>query len=140
MFGFLDMDVIDPDSNFEIGNVEDQLKNSSTLNWMVDENFSAEPSYITSNYDYTVLVDQWHALERIWVPGEHDAQEDMFEVNQMLMAEDWQGLLHRDINRNFGCLYTFELFREKSNQIFATYCYRKTRQNLIADLAPFRLY
>jgi hypothetical protein len=139
MFGFLDMGVIDPDSNFEIGNVEDQLKNSSTLNWMVDENFSAEPSYITSNYDYNNLVNQWHSLERIWVP-DHTGNEDMFEVNQMLMAEDWEGLLHRDINRNFGCLYTFELFREKSNQIFSTYCYRKKRQNLTADLAPFRLY
>jgi hypothetical protein len=140
MFGFLDMKVIDPSVNLEVGNIEDQLRNSTLLRWMVDENFSAEPAYIKANYDYQNLVNQWYALEKIWVPGEHNGIEDMFVVNQMIMAEDWESLLHRDIDRNFGCLYTFELFREKSNQIFSTYCYRKKRQNLLSDLAPFRLY
>lgn len=143
MFGFLDMSALDPSSNFEVGNVEAQLQASKTLRWMVDENFSADPEYITSNYDYADMVDQWHALERFWIvnrPGSDTVIEDMFEVNKLIMAQEWETLLHRDINRGFGCLYTFELYREKSNQIFSVYCYRKKRQNTVEDLAPFRLY
>jgi hypothetical protein len=134
IFGFLDMDRIDNNMNMQIGNIEIELNESELLKWMVDENFSADPSYIKRNYDYLKLVDQWDKMYDIW-----ETKEDMKEVNDLIMAENWEALLERDINRNFGCLFTFELFREKSNQVFSSYCYRKKRNNLVSDLAPFRI-
>ncbi len=134
LFGFLDVDAIDPTMNIEVGAIEEQLKNSQFLKWMTDEEFSADPAYIRAHYNYLDLVEQWRRMYEIW-----GTSEDMREVNDLIMAEDWEALLHRDINRNFGCLFTFELFREKSNQVFATYCYRKKRNNQIADLSPFKL-
>lgn len=133
IFGFLDMDRIDPTLKFEVGNIESELEKSELLKWMTDENFSADPAYIRQHYDYLKLVDQWQKMYEIW-----ETPEDMREINDMIMAEDWEGLLNRDIARNFGCLFTFELFREKANQVFATYCYRKKRNNLSTELAPFR--
>lgn len=134
IFGFLDMDRIDPAMELEVGNIERKLNESELLKWMVDENFSADPTYIKANYNYLNLVDQWKKMYDIW-----ETPEDMREINDLIMAENWEALLERDINRNFGCLFTFELFREKSNQVFSSYCYRKKRNNLTDELAPFRL-
>ena len=134
LFGFLDVDAVDPTMNVEVGTLETQLKNSECLKWMTDENFSADPAYIREHYNYLDLVEQWRRMYEIW-----GTQEDMREVNDLIMAEDWETLLDRDMSRNFGCLFTFEIFREKSNQVFATHCYRKQRNNQIADLSPFRL-
>lgn len=134
MFGFLDIDQVDKTLNLEVGNVENQLKNSSKLKWMCDEKFSTDIQYIKANYNYLDLVDQWKRIYEIW-----GGNEDMKEISDLIMAEKWEELLDRDIKRNFGCLYTFELFREKSNQIFATYCYKMKRQDKTNVLAGFKL-
>lgn len=134
IFGFLDMDQVDSNLQMSIGNIEEQLIQSNMLKWMVDDNFSADPQYIKDNYNYLDFVEQWRRVYEIW-----GGTEDMREVNDLIMAENWELLLERDIQRNFGCLYTFELFREKSNQVFATFCYRMKRQNNLDALAPFKL-
>lgn len=134
IFGFLDINQVDSQIKPEIGTIENQLKNSKTLKWMVDDNFDSDPSYIKSHYNYLDFVEQWRRIYEIW-----GGTEDMREINDLIIEEKWETLLYRDIDRNFGCLFTFELFKDKSNQIFGTYLYQKKRENKTDDLYPYKL-
>jgi hypothetical protein len=68
------------------------------------------------------------------------SEEDYMKVlTESTIFEKWEELLMEDIKRNYGCIYTWKFFKEKGNQVLATYIYQKIRENKTQDLSPFRL-
>lgn len=134
IFGFLDMEILEDGLSIDIGEIESTIKSSPKLAWIFDENFKADPDYIREHHDYTYFDDIFARVYAVW-----NGQEDMAELNEMIMNEQYEELLQRDIDRGFGCLYTFELFKEKSNQVLAAYLYRKKRNGQTSDLKSFKL-
>ena len=133
--GNVDAEKLDPTIKTPLGKVEEGLSKSSFLSWTVDPRFSEGKDYIRATYDYTVFDPCWVKLAEVW---QHD-YDDMTELNYMINHDDYQGLLIRDIDRNYGCSYTRTRFMDKCNQVFATYCYDKFRKSQTRDLAPFKL-
>jgi hypothetical protein len=134
IFGFLDMEILEDGLSIDIGEIESKIKSTPKLAWIFDENFKADPDYIREHHDYTYFDDIFARVYSVW-----NGQEDMAELNEMIMNEQYEELLNRDIDRGFGCLYTFELFKEKSNQVLAAYLYRKKRAGQTSDLKSFKL-
>lgn len=134
IFGFLDMELLEDGLTLEVGEIESTIKSNPKLSWIFDENFDASPEYIRENYDYTDFDDLFVKVYSAW-----NGEEDMSELNHLIMNEQYEELLQRDIDRGFGCIYTFELFREKSNQVLATYLYRKKRKGETSHLRSFKL-
>lgn len=134
IFGFLDMDILEDGLDIGVGEIESTIKSSPKLAWIFDENFVASPEYIREHHDYTYFDDIFARVYSVW-----NGQEDMAELNEMIMNEQYEELLQRDIERGFGCLYTFELFKDKSNQVLATYLYKKKRAGQTSDLRSFKL-
>jgi len=137
LFGFLDVNKLDETIKPEIGTLEEQIKNTK-LKWTVDENFNTDPKYIKENYNYLDFVDQFDKINdkiySIW-----SNEEYMKVLTELIVHEKWEELLMKDIERNYGCTYTWKFFKEKSNQVLSTYIYQKIRENKTQDLSPFRL-
>lgn len=134
IFGSLDLNRLDANLNFEIGNIEEQLSNSDTLKWVVDRNFTHNRKYIKSTYNYKMFDPLWKDIYEIYA-----GQEKMDDLNELINTDQYEEILWRDINRGFGCIFTGEMFKTKSNQVFATYCYKVARSENKDELAPFRL-
>jgi len=69
----------------------------------------------------------------------YSGEEKMDDLNELVNNDEYEKLLWRDIDRGFGCTYTGEMFKEKSNHVFATYCYNIARSNDTSALASYRL-
>lgn len=134
LFGSLDLNKLDPSLDLKIGTIEDRLAQSETLKWAVDKNFAYNRKYIKSEYDYNNFSPLWEKIYSIY-----SGEEDMSELNELINNNKYEELLLRDINRGFGCTYTGEMYKEKSNHVFATYCYQIARQEDKSELACYRL-
>lgn len=134
LFGSLDLSKLDPNLDLQIGTIEEQLAQSETLKWTVDKDFAYNRRYIKTNYDHTVFTPLWEKIYDIY-----SAKEDMSELNDLINNNKYEQLLIKDIDRGFGCIYTGEMFKERSNHVFATYCYRIARSEDKSPLAAFRL-
>jgi hypothetical protein len=134
LFGSLDLNKLDPNIELGIGTIEDALARSELLKWTVDADFAYNREYIKTNYDYKTFSSLWDTVYSLY-----GVSEDMSETNELIFKSMYEELLTRDINRGFGCTYTGETFNEKSNQVFATYCYNIARTNDTSALASYRL-
>lgn len=134
LFGALDVNKLDPNIELSIGTIEEALAQSELLKWIVDADFAYNREYIKANYDYKTFSSLWDAVYSLY-----GVSEDMSETNELINKNMYEELLTRDINRGFGCTYTGEMFKEKSNHVFATYCYNIARSNNTSVLAPYRL-
>lgn len=134
LFGALDLNKLDPELELKIGTIEDKLAQSETLKWVVDKNFAYNRKYIKTEYDHTIFGPLWEKIYELY-----SGHEDMTELSQLINNNKYEELLLKDIARGFGCIYTGELFKEKANQVFATYCYQIARQEDRSALACYRL-
>lgn len=134
IFGSLDLNRLDSSLNFEIGNIEEQLSNSDVLKWVVDRNFTHNRKYIKSTYDYKMFNPLWENIYAMY-----SGEEKMDDLNELINTDQYEEILWRDINRGFGCLFTGEMFKGRSNHVFATHCYKIARSENKDELAPFRL-
>lgn len=133
--GNIDAGKLDTSLNITIGNIESELAKSSLLKWTVDPAFINDAEYIRKNYDPQIFVDCYVKLAEIW---QHD-YDDMSELSRMINADQYEELLYRDVNRNYGCSYTRTRFFSKANHVFATWCYELKRKGQTSQLAPFTL-
>jgi hypothetical protein len=133
--GTIDAGKLDSNLNITIGNIESELAKSNILNWTIDPAFGNDIDYIRSTYNPSVFMTCYAKLAEVW---EHQ-YDDMVELSTLINSDQYEQLLERDINRNYGCSYTRTRFLSKANQVFATYCYIKRRENTTGDLAPFML-
>lgn len=134
--GTLDAQALDTNLNITIGNIQEQLASSSSLSWTVDPKFDEDDiDYIRNTYNYTIFDPLWAGLAEIW-GHEYD---DMTELNRMINEDDYEGLLTRDIERNYGSSYTRTRFMGKCNQVFVTWLYQQVRNETTNNIAPFRL-
>lgn len=134
IFGSLDLNRLDSNLSFDIGNIEEQLANSETLKWVVDRNFTHNRKYIKSTYDYKMFDPLWKEIYAIY-----SGEEKMDDLNELINNDQYEKILWRDIDRGFGCIFTGEMFKGRSNHVFATYCYKVARSENRDELAPFRL-
>ena len=134
IFGSLDLNKLDPNIELGIGTIEEALAQSELLKWIVDPDFAYNREYITTNYDYKTFNSLWDKIYSLY-----GVSEDMSETNELINTNMYEELLTRDINRGFGCTYTGEMFKEKANHVFASYCYNIARTNDTSSLAPYRL-
>lgn len=134
LFGSLDLKKLDPSLDFSIGTIEETLAKSETLKWTVDKDFAYNRRYIRSTYDHNMFTPLWAKIYDMY-----SAKEDMTELSNLINDNQYEKLLNKDIDRGFGCIYTGELFRERSNHVFATYCYTIARSEDKSPLAAFRL-
>ena len=133
--GTIDAGKLDPAISTTVGNTEAELAKSSILSWTVDPLFNEDIDYIRATYDHTIFVPCWQRLADQWgVP-----YDDMDELNDMINADDYEGLLLRDIDRNYGSSYTRTRFMNKANQVLATWVYDRVRKELTEDLVKFKL-
>jgi hypothetical protein len=137
LFGSLDLNKLDPNIELGIGTIEDALAQSELLKWTVDADFAYNREYIKTNYDYETFNSLWDKIYSL--SGISSDMPDMSETNELINKNMYEELLTRDINRGFGCTYTGEMFREKCNHVFATYCCNIARSNDTSSLAPYRL-
>jgi len=134
IFGSLNLNILDSNLNLDIGTIESQLANSDTLKWVIDRNFTHNREYIKRTYDYQMFDPLWTQIYAMY-----SGEEKMDDLNQLVNNDEYEKLLWRDIDRGFGCTYTGEMFKEKSNHVFATYCYNIARSNDTSALASYRL-
>jgi len=134
LFGALDLNQLDSNIELGVGTIEEALAQSESLKWTVDKNFAYNRKYVKANYDYKTFDPLWDKIYSL-----HGGSEDMSETNELINKNMYEELLTRDINRGFGCIYTGEMFKEKSNHVFATYCYGIARSNDTSSLASYRL-
>jgi len=134
LFGSLDLNKLDPNIQLGIGTIEHTLTQSESLKWTVDADFAYNREYIKTNYDYKTFSSLWDTVYSLY-----GVSEDMSETNELIFKGMYEELLTRDINRGFGCTYTGEMFKEKANHVFATYCYNIARTNDTSALASYRL-
>jgi hypothetical protein len=134
IFGSLDLNKLDPNIELGIGTIEEALAQSELLKWIVDPDFAYNREYIKTNYDYKTFSSLWDKIYSLY-----GVSEDMSETNELINTDMYEELLNRDINRGFGCTYTGEMFKEKANHVFASYCYNIARTNDTSSLAPYRL-
>jgi hypothetical protein len=133
--GAVDAGKLDPSLSITLGNIESELARSNLLKWTIDPSFGTNVDYIRSTYDPAVFMACYTKLAEVW---KHQ-YDDMVELSNLINADQYEQLLERDVARNYGCSYTRTRFLSKSNQVFATYCYIKLRENATNDLAPFML-
>jgi hypothetical protein len=136
LFGSLDLNQLDPNIKLGIGTIEEVLAQSDSLKWTVDKNFAYNRKYIKTNYDYKTFDPLWDKIYSLYGSSE---SEDMSKTNELINKDMYEELLTLDINRGFGCIYTGEMFKEKSNHVFATYCYTIARLEDKSQLSAFRL-
>lgn len=134
IFGSLDLNHLDSNLTLDIGTIEEQLSNSDTLKWVVDRNFTHNRKYIKRTYEYQMFDPLWKKIYAMY-----SGEEKMDDLNELINNDEYEKLLWRDIDRGFGCTYTGEMFKAKSNHVFATYCYKVARSENASELAPFRL-
>jgi hypothetical protein len=135
IFGSLNLNHLDSNLNLDIGTIETQLANSDTLKWVIDRNFTHNKEYIKTTYDYQMFNPLWKQIYAIY----SDNNETMDEFNELINNDQYESLLWKDIDRGFGCIYTGEIFKEKSNHVFATYCYNIARSSDTSILASYKL-
>lgn len=137
IFGFLDVNKLYDTIKPEVGTLEEQMKNSK-LSWALDDNFNTDPKYMRENYNYLDFIEQFNKInDKVYSIR---SEEDYMKVlTESTIFEKWEELLMEDIKRNYGCIYTWKFFKEKGNQVLATYIYQKIRENKTQDLSPFRL-
>lgn len=133
--GTIDAAKLDPTIDTTVGNVEKQLANSDILAWTVDPMFNEDIEYIRSAYDHKIFVPCWQRLADQWgIP-----YDDMDELNELINTDQYEQLLMRDVDRDYGCSYTRTRFMNKANQTLATWCYDRVRKGKTADLLKFKL-
>ncbi len=133
--GTIDIGKLDPTLNITVGNVESELAKSNILSWTVDPLFNEDIDYIRQTYDHTIFNPCWTLLADQWgIP-----YDDMDELNAMINNDEYENLLLRDINRNYGSSYTRTRFMNKANQTLATWVYDRVREDQIKDLHKFKL-
>lgn len=133
--GAVDAWRIDPTIETPIGEIETALAGSDLLSWTVDPNFGEDVEYIRENYDYTVFNPCWTKLADAWgIP-----YDDMDELNEMINTDQYEELIMRDVNRNYGCSYTRTRYMDKCNQVFATFAYDCVRKDETNKLNPYKL-
>lgn len=144
--GNIDARKIDPTIDTRVGNIESELAKSEILKWTVDPLFNNDIEYIRQTYDYNIFTPCWLGLSDIWFAksgGDYPPgtifYDEMGDLNRLINTDQYEILLTRDIDRNYGCSYTRTRFLDKCNQVFSNYCYDRKRENQTADLTPFRL-
>jgi hypothetical protein len=151
LFGGIDLNKIDPDLNVGIGNIEEKLKTSNILKWTVDPLFNTNIDYIKSNYTKDFFLIPHYKLQILWNKGNmRDLQgnpidegtgivEDYTDLLTLIWNDQYETLLQRDIERGYGCIFSFRRMMHKSNHIFTSYLYDKVRNNNTNDLENFIL-
>lgn len=134
--GGYDLSLIDPSMSLTTeDSIEKKLAASSLLAWVVDSSITNNPEAALTKYDISVFNNCLTKLGE--VKGVSFA--DIIATNNLIAAEDWEGLLEADVASGFGCSYTKDRFLTKCNNVFATFCYSKKRSGAEADLASFAL-
>jgi len=133
--GNIDAGKLDTSLRMSIGNIESELAKSDLLKWTVDPAFTNDAEYIKANYDPQIFVNCYIKLAEVW---QHD-YDDMSQLSRLINEKQYEELLNRDVNRNYGCSYTRTRFFAKSNHVFATWCYDLKRKGQTSQLAPFVL-
>ncbi len=133
--GNIDASKLDPTIETPVGGVEEGLAKSKILSWTVDPLFNNNIDYIRQTYDHNIFIPCWQRLADQWGIG----YDDMDELNEMINNDDYEGLLLRDIGRNYGCSYTRTRFMTKANQVLTTWCYEQVRNQNVEALKPFKL-
>ncbi len=133
--GNIDAGKLDTSLNITIGNIESELAKSDLLKWTVDPAFINDAEYIRENYDPQIFVNCYIKLAEVW---QHE-YDDMSELSRLINSDQYEELLNRDVNRNYGCSYTRTRFFEKANHVFVTWCYDLKRKGQTSQLSPFTL-
>ena len=115
--------------------LEPQLQAIPELQWLVDpEWYVGNPNYIKNNYDPALFASLYDAVYALW-----DSGEDMTEICSLVIANQPETLLDRDISRNHSCIFTASNYRDKMNYILCTHIYECERSGVQDELSIFEL-
>lgn len=128
---------------------EKMIASNKLLSWIVDENFNkANLEYVQRKYSKDIFLTLHERMFSYW-SGREGAMQDLRKGGSL--ADDqalktdfifdgkYLELLEFDIKKGFGCIFTSELLRNKTNQILTGYIYDLIRKKDQKALAMFEL-
>lgn len=135
IIGAVDGDRLDKTMSPNVGSLECDLRRSGKCAWLVDPQVGWSREYLERHYhlpDFSVF---WQDLYTV-LNGEAD---DMLELGVLIHNGEFETLLHRDIERGYGCTYTSKQYAATSNFVFSSWIYRQYREGNLGVLTPFKL-
>lgn len=106
------------------------------LCWVADADFTGSNyDYVEKNYSKDIFKFLYECFYNMWqVNG-----EDMSELIDLIYSHQYETLLHRDVRRSFGSVYSAGRFRNRMNQVLVSTIYKYKRDGNFAALKPFTL-
>ncbi len=106
------------------------------LCWVTDADFSGNNyEYVEKNYNKDIFKFLYSCFYNMWqVNG-----EDMSELIDLIYSHQYETLLHRDVRRSFGSVYSAGRFRNRMNQVLVSTIYKHKRDGNLSALKSFTL-
>lgn len=131
-----------------IQHLEKYIKIHPKLSWMLDPLFDENNAeYIRANYKVEIFTELYTRVHHSW--GENPnyigneslgllGDDHVLQTNHVF-NERYTEYLLKNINKAFGCIFTNDHLRNKSNQLLPGYVYECVRNNTTELLKEFEL-